>query len=145
MKKVSIIRTIYLYLFTLVGLILVIIGGTRFVDMALKAFIFTEAEREERIYRKEPPSPALLVDNVRNIREKDEITSTEKEAIERWLVRYEEWEKNYADFDYTKARRHRDASVSLSLILIGLPVYLYHWRIIRRESKEKIKNLTEPE
>ena len=34
------IRTIYLYLFALLGLALLTIGGVRFVDMGLKAFVF---------------------------------------------------------------------------------------------------------
>ena len=49
------IRTLYLYFFALVGLILVTIGGVRFVDMALKAFIFTKAEERERLIKTAPP------------------------------------------------------------------------------------------
>ena len=49
------IRTLYLYFFALVGLILATIGGVRFVDMALKAFIFTKAEERERLISTAPP------------------------------------------------------------------------------------------
>jgi len=45
----NIIRTIYLYIFALLGLVLVIIGGVRFVDMGLKAFVFTKAEEEDKM------------------------------------------------------------------------------------------------
>ena len=40
------IRTIYLYLFALLGLVLLTIGSIRFVDMALRAFVFTKADQE---------------------------------------------------------------------------------------------------
>ena len=40
------IRTIYLYLFALVGLALLISGSVRFVNMGLKAFVFTKAEQD---------------------------------------------------------------------------------------------------
>ena len=41
------------------------------------------------------------------------------------------------EVNYVTAKRHRDASLNLSLILIGLPLYLYHWRIIKKETKNK--------
>lgn len=125
---------------------LVVIGGTRFVDMALKAYVFTEAEREENLYRSQPPLPGSLdIEKIRAIPLNEEFDVEDRESVKNWLARYEQWEANYSDFNYTTARRHRDASVSLSLILIGLPLYLYHWRIIRRESKEKVKNLASTE
>lgn len=125
---------------------LTIIGGTRFVDMGLKAYVFTEAEREERIYREQPPLPGSVdLVKIRALSVNEEFDIEDRESVKNWLARYEQWEVNYSNFNYTTARRHRDASVSLSLILIGLPVYLYHWRIIRRESREKVKNLAEAE
>ena len=48
MGKHSLIRTIYLYLFACLGLVLLTIGGVRFLDMGLKAFVFTKAEQEQR-------------------------------------------------------------------------------------------------
>jgi len=49
MEKHSLVRTIYLYLFALVGLTLLVIGTVRFVDMGLKAFVFTKAEQAEKV------------------------------------------------------------------------------------------------
>ena len=43
-KHHSLVRTIYLYLFALVGLALLTIGAVRFVAMGLKAFVFTKAD-----------------------------------------------------------------------------------------------------
>ncbi len=103
MEKHSLIRTIYLYLFACLGLVLLTIGGVRFLDMGLKAFVFTKAEQEQR-YDVSPPS------------------SDEPEV------------------SYVTVRRHRDASLNLSLILIGLPLYLYHWRTIKKETKNKEKD-----
>jgi len=122
MKKDSIIRTIYLYIFALVGLILVIIGGVRFLDMGLKMFIFTQADQEYRYDYREP----LVKENAEG--------GKECECPE--LV---------SQTDYITQGRHRDASISLSLILVGLPIYLYHWSIIKRESKGKVKDLTQSE
>ena len=44
-KKMSLIRKIYLYLFSLIGLVLVVIGCVELVNLGLKAYIFTAADQ----------------------------------------------------------------------------------------------------
>jgi len=39
--------------------------------------------------------------------------------------------------DPVTCRRHKDAFLNLAMILIGLPLYLYHWRIIKRETQDR--------
>ena len=48
-------------------------------------------------------------------------------------MEYERWKEQVARIDPVRARREREAARSLAMILIGLPLYLFHWRIIRRE------------
>lgn len=115
MKKNSLIRTIYLYLFACLGLVLLTIGGVRFVDMGLKAYVFTKAEDEEKMYRALAP-----------VKESTEENIEEQELVE---------------IDYVTSRRHKDASMNLALILIGLPLYLYHWTLIKKEIKQKEKQV----
>jgi len=137
MEKHSLVRTIYLYLFALLGLVLLIIGGVRFVDMGLKAFIFTKAEEEQRIIYKQPSFAPYPVKRIEDIQGGEELSEEEKVTIKQWLADYENWQERSSKIDPVTARRHRDASLNLSLILIGLPLYLYHWRIIKRETKNK--------
>ena len=137
MKHYPLIRTVYLYLFTLLGLVLLIIGGVRFVDMGLKAFIFTKAEEEQRLIRKELPYVPYPVQKVEELQDEEGLSEEEKATIKQWLADYKEWKEERSKIDYVTARRHRDASVNLALILVGLPLYLYHWQIIKRETKNK--------
>lgn len=137
-RKIGIIRTVYLYLFSLVGLTLIVIGSVRFVDMGLKAFVFTKADDEARLNDMLPP--------VRNfygaVEEKSDgnlssaetvsLTEEEKENIDRWVDDYNRWLERREEVDVIVARRHRDASTNLALLLIGLPLYLYHWRLVKR-------------
>ena len=144
MKKQSLVRTIYLYIFTLLGLVLLIIGGVNFLNMGLKAFIFTQAEEEQRILYKQIPTPfsASEIDNLeKGIDGENQVCLSEeqKSDIESWLVDYNNWKETSLQIDPIVARRHRDASLNLSLILIGLPLYLYHWKTIKREIKEENK------
>ncbi len=139
MKKSSIIRTIYLYLFALLGLVLLTIGCVRFLDMGLKAFVFTKAEEEQRIYHKQPPVSVNMerLEKVVAVEEEAEegFSKEEKIQIQNMIKDYKEWKELSDKVDPITSRRHRDASINLSLILVGLPLYLYHWFVIKRETK----------
>jgi len=136
MEKHSLIRTIYLYLFTLLGLVLLTIGGVRFVDMGLKAFVFTKADEEQRIMYKQSPPVPIQSARIEKLQDEEELSEEEKVAIGQWLIDYKNWEERISKIDPVTARRHKDASFNLALILIGLPLYLYHWRIIKKETKK---------
>lgn len=139
MEKYPLIRTIYLYLFTIIGLILLTIGGVRFLDMGLKAFVFTKADEEQRILYWQPSYAPIAAPQLEKIAETGEtgisLTEAEKASIKQWLVDYNYWKENMQKVDPVTARRQRDASLNLAMILIGLPLYLYHWRIIKKETK----------
>lgn len=138
------IRTIYLYIFTLLGLVLLTMGSVRFLDMGLKAFIFKKAEEEERVMQKQVPFPPINLSEIAKesngkLEKKEEITlsAQEKEMLDRWIEDYNQWQEERSKVDPVVARRHREASNNLALILIGLPLYLYHWSIIKKETRNK--------
>ena len=138
MEKHPLIRTIYLYLFACLGLVLLTIGSVCFLDMGLKAFVFTKAEQEQR-YEINPPLLVYPVEKIKELENKEGLTEEEKIAIKQWLIEYKNWQERKPEVSYVAARRHRDASLNLSLILIGLPLYLYHWRTIKKEMRNKGK------
>ena len=107
MKKNSLIRTIYLYTFACLGLVLLTVGSVGFLNMGLKAYVFTKAEDEEKMYRVSVP--------IKGSAEEQELP----------------------EVNYVVSKRHKDAAMNLSLILIGLPLYLYHWTLIKKETKQK--------
>lgn len=139
MKKHSLVRTIYLYLFALLGLVLLTIGGVRFLDMGLKAFVFTKAEEEQRLMYKQPPYVSYPLQRIEQLQDEEELSEEEKSTIKQWLADYKDWKERRSKIDYVTTRRHRDASLNLALILIGLPLYFYHWGIIKRELKKQEK------
>jgi len=134
-ERHPLVRTIYLYLFALVGLALLTIGAVRFVDMGLKAFVFTKAEELERLYQKMPPMMPYPPERIEELQEGEALSEDEKATIKRWAADYKDWRERRSKIDPVTARRHRDASINLAMILVGLPLYLFHWRIIRRETK----------
>ncbi len=134
-QKHSFIRTIYLYLFALVGLALLITGTVRFLDMGLKAFIFTHAEDQEKIQRGYYSVPPISIAKIDGYEESGDLTQEEIAVLKNWLADYEAWQAEEAKIDYLTSKRHRDASTNVAMLLVGLPLYLYHWRIIRKETK----------
>jgi hypothetical protein len=103
------VRLIYLYLFSFVGLLTVVIGSVRLVDLGLKVFVFPDADRYEFTSPKIPGEPSPV---------------------------NEEEMKMQAARDQTR-NRQRDLSNSIAMIAVGLPLYLYHWKTIQKENKSK--------
>lgn len=127
----TVIRAVYLYLLSLIGIVLVLIGGSGFVSMGLKTFIFTQADDEQRLYREAPPKP--FIEPADRIDGESRAVFRDSLRMEEWERDYEDWKKRRDSIDPVAARRHREAATNLSFIIIGLPVYLYHWRLIRRD------------
>jgi hypothetical protein len=101
-------RLLYLYLFSFVGLLITIIGGIQIVDLTLKTYVFRVSEYT---YYPEP----IPVDGG-----KPSVSPDEQKR------RGEEEQAN---------QRKRQLSNSLAMIVIGAPVYLYHWKTIKKENK----------
>jgi hypothetical protein len=119
-------------------------GAVRFIDMGLKVFVFTKADDEQKLqrYYSYPAIPVSSIEKIQTYQESTstELTSEEKAALKTWLGEYQQYKEQSGKIDYLASQRQRDASSSLAMILVGLPLYLYHWRLIRKETKESQEN-----
>lgn len=104
------IRHFYLYLFSFVGLLIIVIGSVRMVDLGLKIFVFKEADRFEYSY----PTPI------------DEKGTMPDEKIMREQAIREQ-----------SRNRQRELSGAFAMLAVGLPLYLYHWAMIQKENKKR--------
>ncbi len=102
-------RLLYLYLFSFVGLLITIIGSIQIIDLGLKSYIFKVEE-----FGFFPMSPVLD--------EKGNVTITVEE------------QKKQQEMEAANQRK-RQISNSLAMIIVGAPVYLYHWKTIKKEAK----------
>jgi len=139
MEKHPLVRTIYLYLFTVVGLGLLVAGSVRFIDMGLKTFVFTRADEPQRIQQKfygSMPIAAPLT-KVEIAQNDEKLTDDERTTLKQWLADYKKWQEDSAKIDYVASDRQREASGNLAMVLVGLPLYLYHWTTIKREIKKR--------
>ncbi|MCD6270682.1 hypothetical protein J7J23_02825 [bacterium] len=149
MKSDSIIRTVYLYLFALLGLVLITIGLVKLIDLGLKNFIFKKADQPT--YKLAPPLPVIGQNGAIGPSDFEKIakscsssTSLSKEQqkfLVEWISDYKEWkEGNLSSEEIKSIKNQSTASFAFSLIIVGLPLYLYHWAIIKREIKEAKEN-----
>lgn len=101
-------RLLYLYLFSFVGLLITVIGGIQIVDLTLKTYVFKVSE-----YSYYPE--ALPIEGGKPVMSAEELRKrNEAEAAN---------------------QRKRQLSNSLAMIVIGTPLYLYHWKTIKKENQ----------
>ncbi len=101
-------RLLYLYLFSFVGLLIVVIGSIQMVDLTLKLTVFKDVDNYE-IYSA-PKIPGEVQESV-------EIQQArQKKDIER--------------------QRQREFITAFSMLVVGAPLYLYHWNTIKKENKK---------
>lgn len=136
-KKYSLVRTIYLYIFALLGLVFLITGAIRFIDMGLKATIFKGADAPERYNYAYSCQTPLPLEKLTPYQEGSALTEDEKTTLKNFLERYKQCQEEGQKIDYISAQRQREASSSIAMILVGLPLYLYHWGLIKKETRER--------
>lgn len=144
LQKHTLIRAIYLYLFTILGLALITIATVRMIDMGLKAFVFKKVDAPENFYNQYsclqmgfPITPEKL----EAMRNNDEISEEQSEIVTDFLEDYKSCKERSPQISYVVSQRQRDASINLSMLFVGLPLYIYHWLIIKKETNEgKLSN-----
>lgn len=99
------IKLLYLYLFSFIGLLITIIGAVQLVDLSLRTYIFKGADYFENV-----PRP--------DVGKKVEEIDQEKEV--------ELQRKN------NSSQKQRQASTAVAQIIVGIPLYLYHWGLIKK-------------
>ena len=122
MNKSPLIRRIYLYLFAFLGLVLITIGCVRLVGLGLKTYIFKEAD----IYYNYPMAKPARTP------EAGTTNVTAGEPSEEEIRAFEEKQR--------KSNRQREAAESIAFVLVGVPLYFYHWRVIKKDKQEEARS-----
>ncbi len=113
----SLIRKIYLYLFSLIGLVLVVISCVMLVNLALKTYVFPDADKYYSYPMAAPVQPTG----------KNVSTTISAEPTDAQIQAYQNQQ--------TKSQRESTAAQALAMIIVGAPLYLYHWRVIRKDKE----------
>ncbi|MFA5086557.1 MAG: hypothetical protein WC468_03170 [Candidatus Paceibacterota bacterium] len=134
-KTTKIVRTIYLYTVALISLVFLAVGTGNLINTTLKAYIFTEAEKNEYSRCTSYPYFVSSID-AEAVKKNTQITEDQKTQIDNMLKEYENWKKENTGDVCIKAERQKKMLDAVTMILIALPLYVFHWRMARKEKQE---------
>ena len=109
------IRLLYLYLFSFIGLLVAVIGCVRLIQLGIKVYVFNGADK----YAFYSVPTGVTPDG-------KTITQAKEEA---------EAQSKNNEIEATR-QRQRELAEAATMIIVGAPLYLYHWKTIQKESKK---------
>ena len=111
-------RKTFLYIFATVGLVLIIIGTVSLINLGLRSYVFTKSDYPCYFDRYSMPAPVKEGDT--------ELSEEEQEK------RRQEQEKQC--IEQRVSEKQRQASNAIAMLLVGIPLYGYHWYTIKKDN-----------
>ena len=112
------IKKVYLYLVSLISLVIIVVGAIMLINLALRTWVFTKADHNFYPGYQCPMSSATPSGN--------------NDVLPPCTAEQQDQFKKQAEEDRS-AQKQRDAAQAIAMILVATPVFLYHWRIARKE------------
>ncbi len=103
----------YLYLVSVISLVIAVVGAIMLINLALKSWVFTKADR----YYSYPCTPVAAPDGTSKGCDEDALAQQRKQD-----------EENRA------AQRQNTAAQAIAMIVVASPVWWYHWKMAKREA-----------
>lgn len=133
-SKPSPLRSIYFYGLSFGGLIVAVVGGAFMLNTALNSILKTSATNTPRIV------PALettyetgMIESVITCADKCGFTAADVQLAKDWKV---DWQ-TYRDLQNSNSgSAQNDLANSIPLVLVGLPLFWFHFTRIRREGHD---------
>lgn len=133
-NKSKLIRTIYLYVAALISLIFTAVGAGTLLNTGMKYYLFSEAEKKSYWECNQQP-PMLGGPDVSAY--KTIATEDQKKQLDQLLEDYKNWRENSVGEKCLKPARQNKIVDALTMLIIALPIFLFHWGIIMKEKNEK--------
>ncbi len=103
----------YLYLVSVITIIIWVVGGIMLLNLGLKTWVFTKADQS---YYSSPCAMPVSPDGKTATCTPEQIAEQKKQ-----------------DEDNRKAQKQSEAAQAVSMIIIAAPVWWFHWRLAKRE------------
>ena len=120
-NKVAFLKALYLYLVCFVTLMMMVVAVADIINIALRTYLFTKADKNFYGYP-EPVCEPAAVTPTGTVRDKTMAPPCFNQAD-----RAKQEEENRV------AQRQRDLVRDISFLIVGLPLFALHWRIVRRK------------
>lgn len=132
-RKVSIIRFIYLYMISAITFIVFLIGAVGIVNLSLKVFVF---DIDDDYYRYD--QPYISCDYMMVKSPEGEVSEIDKQAYDDCIAKQKLADEKQ-NSRWISESNARDLSIGIAQVLVALPLWLFHWRTIERDRKERKK------
>ena len=105
----------YLYLVSVISLVIAVVGAIMILNLALKTWVFPKAD--QNVYYQAP-----CVNSYDTAGKPVGCDPAQQEAYAK------------QEAESRSAQKQRDAAQALAMIIVATPVWLYHWRMARKEA-----------
>ena len=109
-------RKVFLYIFASVGLVLCIIGTVSLINLGLRTYVFTKSDYP--CYNE----PMKLAPNDNSGQTQADLDRQAEQAA-----------KNCEDS--RTSEKQRSAANAIAMLIVGVPLYVYHWNTIRKDKE----------
>jgi len=120
-SKIALIKNVYFYLVSFVALMMMAVSTGNLINTALRAYVFTRADYYGGSYPVAGCDPLIKAPDIKTL-------SAEECATQEERAKKQEEDNRIANLQ-------RSATTSISFIVIGLPLFIIHWRIVRRKEE----------
>lgn len=110
-------RKVFLYIFASLGLVLCVIGTVSLINLGLRTYVFTKSDY-----------PCYTTSRILTDAEKKEGMTQEQ------LDKQAELDSKNCEQQRT-SEKQQQASNAIAMLIVGLPLYAYHWNTIRRDKE----------
>lgn len=114
--KVTFLKNLYLYLVSFVALMMVVFSTADLINTTLRTYVFKLADHNYYSYAT-TPCPV------------EPVTATGTDKFPPCVTADEQ--KKMDDLN-AAAQRQRDLVRDISMIIVGIPLFIYHWRLTRK-------------
>lgn len=138
----GVIRPTYYYLVSFASVLMIVIAGGFLINVILKTWVFPSASDadnlESRVYPMQMSTfETAPVDSIISCGEACSLDQNTVTLAGEWKTDYTNWQDKSGEYSYNNTQRQ--AASAIPFILLGIPLFLYHWRVVRKEHQETEK------
>jgi hypothetical protein len=136
-SKSRIIKSLYFYVVSFVALMMIVWSCANLINIALKTWVFTKADQYAYNSRLScegfAASPSMPVESKPVTTPTTPETTKENQIQE--CMKQNEINKQMEETNKI-AQRQREVVQDISMIVVGIPLFFVHWRIVRRKDED---------
>lgn len=110
------------------------------INLGLTTWVFRTADKADDWSLPVPymATEVKLGKTAERCAEKCDLTADEKQQIKNWLVDYKNWQDQHEVLKI--ARKQKNAVRDCSMLIVAIPLFIWHWKMINKERKETKEN-----